>query len=132
MRLANWRLPAGQAEEQGVCAVFQFPGGGDPEANIRRWLGQFTNEAGEPARESAERAELIIDSVPTYLVRTHGTFSQTMRPMGGGQQEPKENYGLFGVVFALNTPIFVKCTGPKEVIDAEEAAITSFIRSFQF
>lgn len=132
MRLGNWHLPAISDDgEKGECAVFQFAGGGDAEANIRRWLAQFKNAAGEPAQENARRAELIVDSVPTFLVRSAGTYETQMPPMTG-ETVSFENYGLFGVVFATATPVFVKCTGPEAVINAESDAIAAFVRSFDF
>lgn len=134
MRLANWRLPVtDDAQEPGECAIFQFAGGGDVDANIQRWLAQFKNDAGEPATENARQAQLIVDSVPTYLVRTTGTYEQgAMGPMGQGTPVKKRDYALFGVVFAVETPIFIKCTGPQAVIGAQAEAITEFVRSFRF
>lgn len=132
MRLDNWHLPAVSADgDQGECAVFQFAGGGDAEANIRRWLAQFKNAEGAPNEENARRAELIVDSVPTFLVRSSGTYETQMPPMTG-ETVRFDNYGLFGVVFATATPVFVKCTGPEAVIETEADAIAAFVRSFDF
>src|SRR5437660_1658653 len=51
MRLATYKVPAAAGDkEAGECGIFYFgPGqGGDVQANIDRWTGQFQTPGGQP------------------------------------------------------------------------------------
>ncbi len=98
--------------EKPVEAVFySFPGangGGDVEANVKRWLGQFN---GTP---ESKREELDAGGKKITLVTATGTYNDGP-PMGA--KTPRENYTLIAaIVPAGESNIFVKLTGPKDAI----------------
>lgn len=101
-----------EGAEKPVEAVFySFPGaggGGDTEANVKRWLGQFQ---GTP---ESKREELDAGSSKITLVTATGTYNDGP-PMGA--KTPRENYTLIAaIVPAGESNIFVKLTGPKDAI----------------
>jgi len=98
--------------EKPIEAVFySFPGpggGGDLEANVKRWLGQFQ---GTP---ESKREELDAGGKKITLVTATGTYNDGP-PMGA--KTPKENYTLIAaIVPTAESNIFVKLTGPKDAI----------------
>ena len=111
-----------------VHAVFYYfgPGqGGDVDANITRWLGQFQG-APKSSRETLKAGEAEIE-----IVDATGTFLDGP-PMGA--KTPKADYSLLGaIVPAAEANIFIKLTGPKEDIaklkDAFRALISSPFKS---
>ncbi|WP_395742956.1 hypothetical protein [Prosthecobacter sp.] len=101
-----------EGAEKPVEAVFySFPGpggGGDTEANVKRWLGQFQ---GTP---ESKREELPAGDKKITLVTATGTYNDGP-PMGA--KTPRENYTLIAaIVPAGESNIFVKLTGPKDAI----------------
>jgi len=101
-----------EGAEKPVEAVFySFPGaggGGDTEANVKRWLGQF---AGTP---ESKREELDAAGTKITLVTATGTYNDGP-PMGA--KTPRENYTLIAaIVPSGESNIFVKLTGPKDAI----------------
>ncbi len=101
-----------EGAEKPVEAVFySFPGaggGGDVEANVKRWLGQFQ---GTP---ESKREELDAAGTKITLVTATGTYNDGP-PMGA--KTPRENYTLIAaIVPSGESNIFVKLTGPKDAI----------------
>ncbi|OYW77972.1 MAG: hypothetical protein B7Z37_01580 [Verrucomicrobia bacterium 12-59-8] len=118
-----------EGAEKPVEAVFySFPGpggGGDTEANVKRWLGQFQ---GTP---ESKREELVAGDSKITLVTATGTYNDGP-PMGA--KTPRENYSLIAaIVPAGETNIFVKLTGPKDAItklaeDFKKIILSPFIK----
>ncbi len=94
-----------------VQAVFYYFGagqGGDVEANITRWLGQFE---GEP---KSSRDEIEAGGKKISIVDATGTY---MDGPPFGAKTPKPNHALLGaIVPAAEANVFVKLTGPAEAI----------------
>lgn len=112
-------------EDKPLEAVFYYfgPGqGGDVEANIERWLGQFE---GKP---ESQREELAAGGKKVTLVIAHGTYLDG--PPFGGTKTPRPDYTLLGaIVPAGDANVFIKLTGPKaaaaQVLNAFKALATS-------
>jgi hypothetical protein len=107
MRLATYAV--GDAE----CAVFYFgPNqGGDVDANIDRWAGQF-KDAPNPKREIRKVAGMTVTRVEidgAYL--SPGSDMQS--------QGEKPNWRLLGaIVQGPQGPVFFKLTGPAATVRA--------------
>lgn len=116
MRQATYRIPAAEGDtESGELAVFYFGQGqgGDVEANMQRWVGQF---------ELGEKVE------PERSIRSSGKFKQHViqiakgtykSGMPGQPTELKEGYALLGAI--VETPrgnYFFKLTGPAKTVAA--------------
>lgn len=128
-RVRTWRLPAISMDGAGECVLYRFPGGGDAQANLHRWLGQFRGPDGTAGSVEADQAERKVNGLPSWLVRARGTYVSTGPSMDGPEQR-FENYGMIGaVVMAPGDPAFVKCTGPFPLIDKESGAIVDLIDS---
>ena len=90
-----------------VQAVFYYFGagqGGDVEANITRWLGQFEGEPKSSRDEidAGDKKISIVDATGTYLDGP---------PFGA--KTPKADYALLGaIVPAAEANVFIKLTGP--------------------
>jgi len=126
MRKATYQVPgaAGAAE----VAVFYFGvgQGGDVEANITRWLGQFKDLA--PDQAERDQREVHGFSISTVRVK-EGTFSSGMP---GGPTVPQEKYGLNAAVVETPAgPYFFKMTGPSATVDAEEGHFSELLGSVE-
>lgn len=129
----EWIVPSGgmrkaqlavRGEGDGVADVtfFHFgPGqGGGVAANVSRWFGQFQNATTDERRENIGRTEVV-------FVEAEGTF---FSGMPGGPTTPMEGYGLSGAILVdeENGDIFVKMTGPEEIVAGARETFDSMVR----
>lgn len=110
---------------EGSCYLARLPGaGGGLAPNVNRWIGQF---GGKSLSEEDINAlpKLDLFGSPATLVTVTGPFSPGM-----GSTETFENYSLRGLI--LTSPagaVFVKMTGPKELVDANADKFDEFVAS---
>lgn len=130
-RVRTWRLPAVSMSGAGECALYRFEGGGDPQENLQRWMGEFRGPDGEVDSVDAAQAERTIQGAPAWLVRAEGQYvSQT--PGVEGSEETFDDYALFGaVIIGEGDPVFAKCVGPVEVIAYEANTILAWMDSMK-
>lgn len=126
MRVATYMIPPADGDEQGgECAVFFFGGGqgGDVEANIARWVGQFEN-TGTPKRSTK-----TVNGMKVWTVEIAGTYLAPGGPMMQSQGK-FENYRLLGAIIdAPDGSVFFKFTGPKKTVTAAEAEFEELVGS---
>jgi hypothetical protein len=129
MRLASYKIPksAGDAED-GELSVFHFgsKGGGGVEANIKRWVDQFS----DVPETAVKRSERTMNGLTQHIVEIEsGTFSSGMP---GGPKAPKKNFGMIAVV--VETPhglYFFKATGPTATLQASRSDVFAFLDSIK-
>ncbi|HEY1081943.1 MAG TPA: hypothetical protein VGE29_06765 [Prosthecobacter sp.] len=110
MRAATLQITVEGAEKPLEAVFFYFGSGqgGDAQANISRWLGQFES----PPVHKTE--ELDANGTKVNLVTATGTF---MDGAMFGPKTPKADYTLLGaIVPGPDAPIFIKLTGPKDAV----------------
>ena len=102
--------------------------GGDVEANIARWKGQFQ----ESGRQFTEK-ELVVDKQKVHLVDISGTFlDRPAGPMMRGPATPRENYRVLGAI--MSTPhgrYYVKMYGPRATVKHNEKAFHALVESLR-
>jgi len=80
--------------------------GGDTEANVKRWVGQFE---GTP---DIKKEEAVASGTKVTLVTVTGTYLDG--PPMGGTKTPRADYQLLGAILeGKDAPVFIKLTGPK-------------------
>jgi hypothetical protein len=126
MRKATYKIPAAPKDpEDAEMAVFYFGQGegGGTEANIQRWIGQFSDA--KPS--DVKRTERSPNGMKQTIVEVEGTYSGGMP---GQQSAPKTNYRLIGAV--VETPAgsyFFKLTGPKKTVESAKGAYLTLLDS---
>ena len=120
--------PANPAGPGADIVFFHFGAGqgGGADANISRWVGQFSPEGDaklDPIVESA-----TVNGTKITRVRVErGTFASGMP---GGPTTPLTGYGLQGAI--LESPqgdVFIKMTGPAAVVKAAAADFEALVTS---
>ncbi len=133
MRKAQYRLPRveGDGEDAEMVVYYFQGGGGGVQANIDRWVGQFTKPDGSPANDSAKISKKVVHGVPVTTVDVSGTYSGAMGPMGASEPA-KSGYRLLAAVAeASDGPWFFKLTGPVKTVAKWESSFDSFVDSIQ-
>ncbi len=127
MRLATYDVPAQGGGEAGECAVFYFgPGqGGDVEANIDRWIGQFEKH-GKIARTSR-----TCGGMDVKLVEVEGDYLAPAGPMMESTGK-KAGYMLKGAIVAgPNGNVFFKFTGPAKTLKGAAGEFDGLLNSLR-
>lgn len=121
MRIATYRMPhvAGDVEDPELSVT---RAGGDTDANVARWIGQF-DEAG---RKSAKRSERTVAGLRVVIVELHGAYT------GMGNPEPEPGFAMIGaIVETPGMPHFFKLTGPSKSVDAARAELDALLASIR-
>lgn len=111
----------GEAE----CYVARLPGaGGGLLANVNRWRSQM----GAPPLTEEQVAAL--PTKPLFGQQAHFVTVDGSYTPGMGTSDTFENYRLLGLILASDAgAVFVKMTGPKDLVMQHEAAFDQFTRS---
>ena len=121
MRKAQLSVPAVDGSGSADVTFFHFGAGqgGSVQANVDRWLKQFSNS------QTDAKTERVGNTTVTF-VKAVGTFSSGMP---GGPTTPLKDYALRGAI--LESPagdVYVKMTGPQAVVTLAEPALEKMIR----
>lgn len=126
MRRAEYVV--GRAGDADVTmTVFHFPGmGGGIDANVTRWLGQFTQPDGRSTLSVARVGTQMAGALRVTTVDVTGHFEGGT--MGGGNGDDYRM--LAAIAEAPRGPVFFKLVGPRSVVDASEAGFRELVASF--
>ncbi|HEX4337137.1 MAG TPA: hypothetical protein VH062_14565 [Polyangiaceae bacterium] len=128
MRMATYRIPHGAADKDDAeLAVFHFGGGqgGDVEANLKRWEGQFSDKKSE-----AKRAERVVNGLKAHVLEVDSGTYTAMAMMPGQTSSAKSDYAMIASV--VETPLgsyFFKLTGPAKTVKAQKDAYMTMLDS---
>lgn len=113
MRKAELAVPAGSHPEGAEVVFFYFgtQGAGGVEANVSRWLGQFS----EPRTEANTQVDRkTVNGFRIHYVQTEGTY-QSGSPFG--PKTSKAGFAMLGaIVEGKEGPVYIKMTGPKPLV----------------
>ena len=132
MRRAQYALPkADEDPSGGEVAVFHFPGsGGGVEANIQRWVGQFSDSDGGPVDpKTVQRETFDVGECTVHFVDLTG-YMTIGQMMGGTGQRSANEYRLLGaIVEAPAGRWFFKGTGPAATMAAAREDFVELLKS---
>ncbi len=124
MRVATYGIPGGGGAE---CGVYYFGAGqgGNADANIQRWTGQF--ESGATSKRSTRQ----VNGVQVSLVEVTGTYLAPSGPMMQSSGA-KTGYQLLGaVITGPQGSVFFKLTGPQKDVKAARADFDALVGSIK-
>jgi hypothetical protein len=126
MRLATYHPPraAGDREDAEVAIT---RAGGDTEANIQRWLGQFSEHSPEI------RSVTTLRGMKITVVDVSGTFGAGGMMMPGAAPSAHPGWTLLAAIVETGdpggSPYFVKITGPSATVHAARPGLDSLLQS---
>lgn len=128
MRLGEYVVTGESGQEPAVMSIFYFgpQGGGGVEANIERWVGQFTSAEGKPITD-AKRETKVVSGMKIHTVDVSGTYGGGM---GGGGA--KSDYRVLGAIVEAPAGLFFfKLLGPSALLKAQEGGFEQFLQSLK-
>ncbi len=124
MRKAQLRVPGDNGGGEVVFYYFGEGQGGNTQANVDRWLGQF--QEGRNKINAKVESKVIGKTKVTY-VQGEGTY---LSGMPGGPTTPMKNYALLGAVMeSADGNVFVRFTGPSALVKKASADFRKMIES---
>jgi hypothetical protein len=113
MRLATYRVPGG-------AEVSVSRAGGETEANIQRWVSQFTDVGHQG------RSEKTVHGLRVVIVDIDGTYVGSA--MTGAQPEARPKWAMVAaIVETPGLPYFFKMTGPAAAIRASRTSLDGLV-----
>jgi hypothetical protein len=105
--------------------------GGGIDANIERWASQFSPDEATPAKERVKVQKLKIAGQEVHYVDIAGTFKDQAGPFAPATSRP--NYRLLGAIIVTEKLglHFLKLTGPKETVAAQEKAFQDMLNTLK-
>lgn len=122
----EYAAPATKGDtEDGRLTVMRAGGGVD--ANIDRWIGQFTQPDGKATADRAKRSKKNVGGLDVHLVDISGTY----KDQPGGPFGPSVNRDKYRMVAAIivskDAQVFLKFYGPEQTISDNEKAFQAMI-----
>lgn len=133
MRAATYLIPASGGDREGAeCAIFLNIGGG-VQANIDRWIGQFTQSDGSPSAAKARQQRETVNGYAVTTVDLTGIYNPGGMAMGLPQPAtPKPRYRLLGaIVESAAGEVFFKMTGPEKTMATAQKEFRTLLESIQ-
>lgn len=131
MRAATYLIPPVAGESDNAeCAIFLNIGGG-VQANLDRWIGQFTQPDGSSSASKARQRKETINGYQVSFVELNGTFNAGGMGMGG-PSTPRNGYRLLGAI--VESPageVFFKLTGPEKTVLAAAKDFQALLKSIK-
>ena len=129
MRVAEYGLPNEPAAELGVF-YFGPDQGGSVEANMTRWVGQFTQADGSETKPV--RSERKVQGIDVSLVEARGVYSGGMAMPGAPAPAAIPDAQLLGAI--AKGPlgaVFFKLVGPRAAVESVRGAFDGLIGSLR-
>jgi hypothetical protein len=129
-RLAQFVIHGSDASSDAEVVVFFFGAsqGGNVDANLGRWRGQFSTPDGSPVPETITR-----DSSGAFPVTTAEFRGTYRRGVGAGSADSVRT-GQTLVASIVETPrgtLFVQLFGPTATVAAHRAELTKFVKELK-
>ncbi len=131
MRVADFMLPGAAGQAELVIYYFGAAGAGSIDANVERWLGQFTQPDGRTTREVATIEHTRLSGQDATLVSVAGHYHAAAMPGGDAVVDKDDQALLAAIVASPSGPYFFKLVGPKATVDENAAAFRATLGSLQ-
>jgi hypothetical protein len=127
MRVAEYGIEGDPSAELGVF-YFGADQGGSVDANMTRWIGQFTQPDGSDTK--AKRDERSVHGIPVATVEAHGTYSGGMAMPGAPPKAAQPDSMLLGAIAkGPKGSVFFKLTGSQSALEAARPAFDQLLES---
>lgn len=129
MRLLQFDIPGSEGAEGAQFVVYFFgPGqGGSLEANLERWVSQFSSPDGKPVEPVVTPLK---SAMPATLVELRGSYARSVGMGPGGDVLP-DRMLLAALVETPEGNLYPQLHGPAELVAAQREAFVGFIEGIR-
>lgn len=135
MRLAQFKIAKEKGDpEDAELSVFESPGGGGVEANLKRQEAKFKMADGVKKDDAIKVSETKVADYKASYQDVKGTFKFKKAPFDPNSEEiQKEKFRQLYVIFedADKKVVSFILVGPEKTVEANKKAFEEFIASFK-
>lgn len=127
-RIIEHEFATPKAEGDALEGRFTVMGaGGGVDANIKRWIGQFSQPDGSATKDKAKQQTLKIAEMEVHFVDISGDFNDQAGPFAPAVL--RENYRMLAAIVVTEKlgQHFLKLYGPKATVAAQEKAFQDML-----
>ena len=129
MRVAEYGI-AGSPQSELTVFYFGADQGGSVDANITRWVGQFTAPGGGEVK--SKRSEKKVKDIDVSLVEASGNYGGGMAMPGGPAPSEQSDAMLLGAIAkGPQGSVFFKLIGPKKDVEGARKAFDGLVGSLR-
>jgi hypothetical protein len=128
MRAAQYDLGNGA---ELVIYYFGEGGAGGVEANLDRWLGQFSQPDGKSSKDVAKIEKTKLAGQEATTVSVTGRYTTSMMPGGPPPVDKADSMMLGAIVGSPKGPYYFKLVGPKTTVEANTARWKAMLASLK-
>jgi hypothetical protein len=129
MRAAEYGIEGEPNSELGVFFFGPDQGGG-VDANIERWVGQFSQPDGSPTK--SKRSERKVKGIEVALVEATGTYSGGMAMPGGPAPSAMNDAMLLAAIAkGPGGTVFFKLVGPRASVEGARVGFDGLVDSLR-
>ncbi len=129
----EFEIPAAKGDEN--AGRFTVMGaGGDVQANIDRWFGQFEQPDGGDSKDKGKVEKQTVAGQTVHYVDVAGIYKDSPSgPFAGGKTIKRENYRMLAAIVETKEAgnYFLKFYGPKTTVAENEKAFQQLLGSLQ-
>lgn len=123
-RTLQYSVPGfdGSGDAELIFSVFGAGDGGPVDANIDRWVGQFSGQDGAPPR--VERSQMTVQGMSVSYVELEGSYA------GMGAAAPRAGWAQLGAIMqAPGRNVFIRLLGPDVTVLENKDAFDAMLQS---
>lgn len=135
MRIKQFAV-AGKGKDAGDAEIVIFffgqGQGGDVDANLKRWKGQFQPPQGKAIDDVSKVETVKLTSTKATLLDVRGTYMFKARPMDPGPGEARAGWRMLAAI--LETPkgnYFIRFVGPDKTVGGGEKDFRAWLKGFK-
>ena len=130
MRAAEFELPAANGQAEVIVYYFGESGAGSVQANIDRWVSQFTQPDGKPSSEVTKVEQATFAGQAASLVSLSGHYAA--RAMPGGEAVDKADQSLLAaIVPSPKGPYYFRLMGDRAAVAAQTGKFRELLSSLK-
>ncbi len=129
---SEFEVPVAEGDDR-PGRVTVMGAGGSIDANIDRWIGQFTQPDGSDSKKATKVKKMTVAGQDVHLVDVSGTYLDKPPFAGGGVE--RENYRMLAAIVETKQGgkkagnYFIKFIGPAHTVQDNEAGFQKMIES---
>jgi hypothetical protein len=125
---AEFAIPAADGDKNDGRLTI-MAAGGTVEANIERWVGQFSQPDGKNTKDITKSEKTTVDGQEVNLVDISGPYKDQRGPFAPAQTY--EDYRMLAAIVSTKDSgrYFIKLYGPRKTIGANEDAFRKMVES---
>ncbi len=130
MRAAEFQLPGSSGQAEVVVYYFGPSGAGGVQANVDRWLAQFTQPDGKPSKDVAKLEQATYAGQQADLVTISGNYASRAMPGSEAVNKPDQTLQA-AIVPSPQGSYYFRLLGDRAAVEAQAGKFRELLSSLK-